>query len=236
MAPGEHDPDPSGAARGDAPVLILLGPPGSGKGTQARLLTDRLGVVQLSTGELLRAAAAAGTPAGIAARAVMAAGRLVSDAIVLDILRARMDAPDAAQGLILDGFPRTAAQAQALDLLLAGRGRAVTLVIALQVDDAAMVERVSGRFTCAGCGEGYHDRFKPLARAGVCDACGGATFKRRADDNAGTVAARLAAYHAETAPLISHYDAAGVLRRIDAMAPISEVAARLALALPRIAA
>lgn len=204
-------------------VLLLLGPPGAGKGTQARLLEERFGLVQLSTGDLLRAAVAAGTEPGRAAQAAMAAGGLVSDAIVLAILKDRMAEPDTLRGVILDGFPRTAGQAEALDALLAAQGQKITAAIALEVDDAAMVERVSGRFTCADCGEGYHDRFKPPVEAGRCDACGGHAFKRRADDNAQTVAARLAAYHDQTAPLVAYYDARGVLARTDAMRPIAEV-------------
>jgi adenylate kinase len=212
-------------------VLILLGPPGAGKGTQARMLQEGFGLVQLSTGDLLRAAVAAGTDAGRAAKAVMAAGQLVSDDIVLAILRDRMAAPDiaggAARGVILDGFPRTAGQAAALDDLLAEAGQKVTAVISMEVDDAAMVARVAGRYTCAGCGEGYHDSFKQPAVAGVCDKCGGSDFKRRADDNAETVGARLVAYHRQTAPLIAHYEGQGVLRRADAMGSIDEVRAAL---------
>lgn len=199
------------------PVLILLGPPGAGKGTQARMLEERFGLVQLSTGDLLRAAVAAGTPAGMAAKAVMEAGGLVSDEIVLAILADRMAQPDVARGIILDGFPRTAGQAAALDGLLERAGQRVTAAISLEVDDGAMVERVSGRSTCAACGEGYHDSFKQPARAGTCDKCGGTEFKRRPDDNADTVGARLAAYHAQTAPLIAYYDGCGVLERIDAI-------------------
>lgn len=208
-------------------VLILLGPPGAGKGTQARMLEDRFGLVQLSTGDLLRAAVAAGTEAGRAAGAVMAAGGLVPDDTVLAILRDRMTAPDTASGVILDGFPRTPEQAKALDALLAEQSLSITAAIALQVDNAAMVARVAGRFTCAGCGEGYHDQFKQPATAGVCDSCGGTDFKRRADDNTETVTARLAAYHASTAPLITYYAARGVLRRVDGMAAIDAIAADL---------
>lgn len=206
-----------------APVLILLGPPGAGKGTQARMLEEDFGLIQLSTGDLLRAAVAAGTEAGQQARAVMEAGQLVSDDIVLAILKERMEAPDVARGIILDGFPRTAVQAEALDRLLAAAGQKVTAAISLEVDDAAMVARVSGRFTCATCGEGYHDAFKQPAKAGVCDKCGGTAMKRRADDNAETVRERLTAYHAQTAPLIAHYDGKGVLERLDAMGPIAEI-------------
>jgi adenylate kinase len=208
-------------------VLILLGPPGAGKGTQARMLEERFGLVQLSTGDLLRGAVAAGTEAGRKAKAVMEAGQLVSDDIVLAVLKDRMAEPDVSRGVILDGFPRTDGQAEALDGLLAEVGQGVTAAISLEVDDAAMVERVSGRFTCANCGEGYHDTFKTPAVAGVCDKCGGTEFKRRADDNAETVGERLRAYHAQTAPLIAHYDKLGVLQRIDAMGAIDEIAEEL---------
>lgn len=217
-------------------VLILLGPPGAGKGTQARMLEDRFGLVQLSTGDLLRAAVAAGTPAGLAAKTVMEAGGLVSDEIVLAILKDRMAEPDTARGVILDGFPRTAGQAEALDRLLAEAGGRVTAAISLEVDDAAMVGRVSGRYTCAGCGEGYHDEFKLPATAGACDKCGGTAFKRRADDNAETVRARLEAYHAQTAPLIAHYRAMGVLETIDAMGPIESIAEGLGTIVGRVSA
>lgn len=207
--------------------LILLGPPGAGKGTQARMLMDRFGLVQLSTGDLLRGAVAAGTAAGLAAKAVMETGALVSDEIVLAVLKERLDQPDVAAGTILDGFPRTAAQAEALDELLAERGQRIDAVISLEVDDAAMVERVSGRYTCAACGEGYHDNFKTPAVAGVCDKCGGTEMKRRADDNAETVRTRLEAYHAETAPLIDYYAARGTLTGIPAMGEIGEIAERM---------
>lgn len=217
-------------------VLILLGPPGAGKGTQARMLEESFGLVQLSTGDLLRAAVAAGTPAGLAAKAVMEAGGLVSDDIVLAILKDRMAEPDTARGVILDGFPRTDGQAAALDSLLAENGQKVTAAVSLEVDDEAMVGRVAGRYTCGGCGEGYHDEFKQPAVAGTCDKCGGTAFKRRADDNAETVRARLAAYHAQTAPLIAYYDGRGVLERIDAMADIASVAGALSSIVRRVAA
>ncbi len=210
-----------------APVLILLGPPGAGKGTQARMLEEDFGLVQLSTGDLLRAAVAEGSEAGLAAKAVMAAGGLVSDEIVLAILRDRMARPDVARGIILDGFPRTAVQAAALDGLLSEGGQRVTAAISLEVDDEAMVGRVSGRYTCGACGEGYHDTFKQPAHAGTCDKCGATEFKRRADDNAETVRERLKTYHASTAPLISYYEDKGVLERIDAMGPIADVRAAL---------
>ncbi len=213
-------------------VLILLGPPGAGKGTQARMLEERFGLVQLSTGDLLRAAVAAGSPAGLAAKSVMEAGGLVSDEIVLEILRDRLAAPDlaqggAARGVILDGFPRTAGQAAALDGLLAQTGLAVTAAISLKVQDAAMIARVAGRYTCASCGEGYHDDFKQPAQAGTCDTCGGTAFKRRADDTEETARARLEAYHAQTAPLIAHYRVHGVLETVEAMGDIASVGSAL---------
>ena len=203
--------------------LILLGPPGAGKGTQARKLQDRFGLVQLSTGDLLREAVASGSAAGQKAKAVMESGALVSDDIVIAILRDRLCDGDCARGVIFDGFPRTAAQAEALDALLAEAGRAISAAISLEVDDAAMVERISGRFSCAGCGEGYHDSFKQPAAKGKCDSCGGTEFKRRADDNAETVATRLEAYHAQTAPLLTHYADQCVLAGVEAMQPIETV-------------
>lgn len=209
-------------------VLILLGPPGAGKGTQARLLEDRFGLVQLSTGDLLRAAVAAGTKAGKAAKAVMEAGDLVSDQIVIDILRDRLTATDCAKGVILDGFPRTTVQAQALDDLLTESGQRINAAISLEVDDAAMVTRISGRYTCGGCGEGYHDSFKTPAQDGTCDKCGASDMKRRADDNAETVGARLVAYHAQTAPLIAYYSDKSVLKSVDAMGDITTIADAMA--------
>lgn len=207
------------------PVLILLGPPGAGKGTQARLLEEAHGFVQLSTGDLLRQAVAQDTEAGRAAKAVMESGGLVSDDIVIAILSDRLDQPDTAKGVILDGFPRTTVQAAALDDLLAARGHRVSAAISLEVDDAEMVDRIAGRYTCPGCGEGYHDTFKQPAQAGVCDKCGGTAFSRRADDKAETVASRLAAYHAQTAPLITYYDGKGVLSRVPAMGSIDDIQA-----------
>jgi adenylate kinase len=207
--------------------LILLGPPGAGKGTQARMLEEKFGLVQLSTGDLLREAVAAGTEAGLAAKAVMEKGELVSDEIVIAILSDRLDQPDVTKGTILDGFPRTEAQAAALDDLLSARGQKIDAAISLEVDDEAMVARVSGRYTCAACGEGYHDEFKQPATAGTCDKCQGTDFKRRADDNADTVRTRLTAYHAQTAPLISYYDARGALTRVPAMGDIGQIAASL---------
>ena len=205
-------------------VLILLGPPGAGKGTQARMLEDKFGLVQLSTGDLLRAAVAAGTEAGKAAKAVMEAGDLVSDGIVIAILRDRLGEPDCAKGVILDGFPRTTVQAEALDGLLETTGQKINAAISLEVEDAEMVTRISGRYTCGSCGEGYHDTFKQPAVVGTCDKCGGTDMKRRADDNAETVASRLEAYHAQTAPLIAYYQGKGALKTINAMGEIDEIA------------
>ncbi|SHK55836.1 Adenylate kinase [Shimia gijangensis] len=210
-----------------APVLILLGPPGAGKGTQARVLEEKFGLVQLSTGDLLRAAVAAKTEAGLAAKAVMEAGDLVSDEIVINILRDRLQDDDCAKGVILDGFPRTTVQAEALDVLLGESGQKINAAISLDVEDAAMVTRISGRYTCGGCGEGYHDEFKQPATPGTCDKCGGTEMKRRADDNAETVASRLEAYHAQTAPLIAYYDGKGALQRVDAMGDINAIAGNL---------
>lgn len=210
-----------------APVLILLGPPGAGKGTQARKLEEGFGLVQLSTGDLLRAAVAAGTDAGKEAKAVMESGALVSDEIVLAILKDRLTEEDCAKGVILDGFPRTTVQAEALDGLLETTGQGIDAAISLDVDDAEMVTRIAGRFTCKGCGEGYHDTFKAPVVAGVCDNCGGTDMVRRADDNAETVASRLEAYHAQTAPLIDYYDSKDALVRVDAMGEIGEIASEL---------
>ncbi len=210
-----------------APVLILLGPPGAGKGTQARMLEEEFGFVQLSTGDLLRAAVAAGTDAGKRAKAVMEAGELVSDDIVIAILRDRLNDTDCAKGVILDGFPRTTVQAEALDRLLEDSGQRINAAISLEVDDAAMVTRISGRYTCGGCGEGYHDTFKQPKSTGVCDNCGGTEMKRRADDNAETVASRLEAYHAQTAPLIDYYNGHGALKKVAAMGDITEIASEM---------
>ena len=217
-------------------VVILLGPPGAGKGTQARMLEEKFGLVQLSTGDLLREAVAAGTEAGKAAKAVMEAGDLVSHEIVIAILRDRMAQSDCAKGVILDGFPRTTVQAEALDSLLASNGQKINAAISLEVEDAEMVTRISGRYTCAGCGEGYHDQFKKPAEEGKCDKCGHTEFKRRADDNAETVRARLAAYRAETAPLIAHYAGQGILVRADAMQSIDLIGDELSALFHRAAA
>ncbi|MEM7176807.1 MAG: adenylate kinase [Pseudomonadota bacterium] len=211
--------------------IILLGPPGAGKGTQARLLVESQGMVQLSTGDMLRAAVAAGTEIGRQAKAVMDAGGLVSDKIVTGIVSERLDAPDVTNGVIFDGYPRTAAQAASLDSLLAEKGMSLNAVVVMAVDDDLLVHRVSGRYTCANCGEGYHDTEKKPAVEGVCDKCGSTEFKRRADDNAEAVRTRLTAYHSDTAPLITYYDAQGKIRTVDGMAPIEEVTRALVDAL-----
>ena len=210
-----------------SPVLILLGPPGAGKGTQARMLEQRFGLVQLSTGDLLRSAVAAGTDAGLQAKAVMEAGGLVSDDIVIAILRDRMAEPDCEKGVILDGFPRTTVQAEALDSLLSEGGQRIDAAISLEVDDAEMVTRIAGRFTCGNCGEGYHDTYKPTLVADTCDKCGATDMKRRADDNAKTVASRLDSYHEQTAPLIAYYAEKDVLERVPAMGSIDDIAVEL---------
>lgn len=203
--------------------IILLGPPGAGKGTQASRLEAERGMVQLSTGDMLRAAVKAGTPIGLKAKAVMDAGELVSDEIVSGIIGDRLDELGADTGVIFDGYPRTAAQAESLDQILADRGRTLDHVIELAVDEDALVERITGRFTCAACGEGYHDKFKLPAKEGVCDKCGGTDFKRRPDDNEETVRTRMAEYRAKTAPILPIYEARGIVSRVDGMADMKEV-------------
>jgi adenylate kinase len=207
--------------------IILLGPPGAGKGTQAARLVSERGMVQLSTGDMLRAAVKAGTPVGVQAKAVMDAGELVSDAIVSALIGERLD-QGVEHGAIFDGYPRTAAQADALDLLLAERGQQLDAVIELEVDEAALIERIVGRFTCASCGAGYHDVFKQPAVAGVCDVCGSTEFKRRPDDNAETVSTRMAEYRAKTAPILPLYEARGLVSRVDGMADMDVVGGQIA--------
>jgi adenylate kinase len=211
--------------------LVLLGPPGAGKGTQAQWLKDTYGIPQLSTGEMLREAVAKGTEVGREAKSIMEAGKLVSDDVINRIVAERIDQPDCAGGFILDGFPRTIPQAEALDRMLAERGLGLDAVVEIKVDNQALVERISGRFSCGKCGAGYHDSFKPTAVAGVCDVCGGTEFVRRKDDNAETVAARLAAYEAQTAPLLPYYGDKGLVRAVDGMAAIDEVTAAIRHAL-----
>jgi adenylate kinase len=203
--------------------LILLGPPGAGKGTQAKFLTEKYAIPQLSTGDMLRAAVKAGSAVGKRAEAVMKAGGLVSDDIVVDIIAERIQQPDCAKGFILDGFPRTLAQAAALDRLLTKTNTALDAVVAMRVEDDILVRRISGRYTCGTCGAGYHDEFQKPTKAGVCDKCGGTTFTRRADDNAETVRTRLMAYYRETSPLIGYYFAQGKLSVVDGMAEIGAV-------------
>ena len=203
--------------------LILLGAPGAGKGTQARLLTQKHGIVQLSTGEMLRAAVKAGSEVGLKAKAAMDAGGLVTDEIVIGIISQRIEEPDCTNGFILDGFPRTLKQAAALEKLLVEKNRQIDAVIEIKVDDDALIDRISGRYSCANCWAGYHDRYVKPLKEGVCDICGGTQFTRRADDNAETVRTRLMAYYRETAPLIGYYFAKGKFSSVNGMASVEEV-------------
>ncbi len=211
--------------------LVLLGPPGAGKGTQAKLLEDSRSLVKLSTGDMLRAAVAAGTELGRTAGDIMERGELVPDELVIKLIAERIDADGSVQGFILDGFPRTIAQAEALDRLLKARGKKLDRVIVMEVDDDALVERIAGRFACADCGEGYHDLYKMPKVPGVCDRCGGTQFVRRRDDNEAVVRSRLKAYHAQTEPLIDYYTRQGKVRAVDGMADIAAVQEEIDLAL-----
>lgn len=208
-------------------ILILLGPPGAGKGTQACRLVNTRGLVQLSTGDMLRAAVASGSPVGLEVKAAMEAGQLVSDAVVVRIIGQRIAAGEGESGYILDGFPRNLAQAEALDAMLAEQDLNVDLVVELDVDEETMTRRIAGRFICATCCAGYHDSFCPTKLEGVCDQCGGSDFVRRQDDSAETVRARLKTYHEQTVPLSRYYARMGVLRRVDGMAEIDEVSRQI---------
>jgi adenylate kinase len=203
--------------------VILLGPPGAGKGTQAKRLEKRHNLIQLSTGDMLRAAVASGSELGRKAKSVMDAGHLVPDDLMIAMIADRIGQADCAKGFILDGFPRTTPQAEALDRMLAAKGLQLQAVIEMKVDEEVLVDRITGRYTCARCGAGYHDRYQKPKMAGVCDNCGGTEFKRRADDTEETVRTRLAAYHAQTAPILPYYRGRGVLQAVDGMASIDEV-------------
>lgn len=203
--------------------IILLGPPGAGKGTQAQRLQQEKGLIQLSTGDMLRAAVASGSELGQKAKGIMERGELVPDELMVGLIKDRIAQPDCAKGFILDGFPRTEAQARALDKMLAETGKNLDRVVEMEVDEKALTERVVGRFSCAKCGAGYHDKFKRPKAEGVCDVCGSKEFTRRKDDNAETMKTRMAAYRAQTEPLLPYYGTRGVLRKVDGMAAMDEV-------------
>ncbi len=203
--------------------VILLGPPGAGKGTQAKRLEQRYSLVQLSTGDMLRAVVASGSDLGRKAKTVMESGQLMPDDLMIQMISDRIEQPDCARGFILDGFPRTTAQAEALDNMLKNKGLKLSGVIEMKVDSEALIERITGRFSCAACGAGYHDRFQRPKVDEVCDSCGGTEFSRRADDNEATVRSRLAAYREQTAPILPYYEEQGVLRSVDGMSDIDEV-------------
>lgn len=213
--------------------IILLGPPGAGKGTQAQRLVEERGMLQLSTGDMLRASVKAGTPVGLQAKAVMDAGALVSDDIVSGLIGEKLDAMTPEQGAIFDGYPRTEAQAVSLDELLSERGRTLDHVIELEVNEEALVDRITGRYSCAKCSANYHDRYMIPVVAGVCDNCGSTEFKRRPDDNAETVRTRMTEYRAKTAPIMPIYEARGLLQRVDGMADIAHVSAAIEAILTR---
>lgn len=203
--------------------IILLGPPGAGKGTQARMLEEAHGMVQVSTGDMLRSSIKRGEPLGLEAKQIMAAGKLVPDDLIIRMIEDRIGQPDCAKGFILDGFPRTVTQAEALDRMLSAHGKKLDAVIEITVDEAALLERIVGRFTCAKCGEGYHDKFRPLKTEGVCDVCGSHEFVRRPDDNAETMQSRLKAFHEQTAPILPYYKEKGMLKAVDGMVTMPEV-------------
>ena len=207
--------------------LILLGPPGAGKGTQAKRLQKEYGIIQLSTGDMLRAEASSGSDLGHKAKDIIESGGLVPDGLIIDMISSRIEQEDCKNGFILDGFPRTVPQAEALDSMLREKGLVIDHVIEMSVDDEAMIKRITGRFTCAKCGAGFHDEFQKPEKNGICDYCGGAEFTRRVDDNAETVSIRLAAYHEQTTPIISYYREKGMMESVDGMAAIDKVTAQL---------